>query len=191
MGKTHQAHDFSRGYHDDMKLNDILEPGTKIRVRLEQGYVRGYIWDEYRIYEERLEKYRKQIKRKEDQQRVEKEWQMKKEAEEFNNRFDIPVKWVSGIKVVLSGLSERSNGTGTYKNTVTHVLLKENLREGRLRREKGDFLCGQKSKAQYWFDKDEDIAIDPNGNPYNRKITCKQCLKIMERWRKDLPEKRE
>src|SRR5260370_26654878 len=49
----------------------------------------------------------------------------------FNEKIKLPVPWTTGIKMVLSGLSERSNGDGESKRTVLHILLTSDLSRGR------------------------------------------------------------
>lgn len=101
--------------------------------------------------------------------------QRKNESALFNNSLNIPVKWISGIKDVLSGLTEKSNGDGHNARTVYHVLLEEALSSGRLRRNAGDFLCTSNSgsNGKAWS----------NQKAEGKKVTCKACLSLAKKWR--------
>ncbi len=116
----------------------------------------------------------------------------REDAEAFNATLHIPVQWVAGQKDVLSGLSENSNGDGRNKATVEHIMLKEDLQDGRLVRKAGAFLCTAESgsNGKQWSGKPENIAYDGNNKPYQPKITCKACLKIANRWN-DIQEARQ
>lgn len=57
----------------------------------------------------------------------------------------LPVPWELGTKMVLSGLSANSCGSGCRRNTVNHIRLLARLDAGRIHRTSGDFLCTPKS----------------------------------------------
>jgi len=107
------------------------------------------------------------------------------EAEQFNRQFKLPVPWVAGQKDVLSGLSAKSWGDGRKANTVNHILLNAPLKVGRLNRQAGDFLCTAASgtNGKNWAGDPEAIAVDKAGQKYSPKITCKQCLRLAERFK--------
>src|SRR5260370_10832069 len=48
----------------------------------------------------------------------------REEAVVFNEKIKLPVPWTTGIKMVVSGLSERSAGDGGAERTVHNILLK-------------------------------------------------------------------
>ena len=103
----------------------------------------------------------------------------------FNASLPIHVEWCPGIKDVLSGLSEKSDGTGMMKSTVEHVFLLGDLNVGRLKRSEGDFLCGNsKSKWGARYSDPRSLAVDGDGSTYAPKVTCKACLAIIERMAK-------
>ena len=99
------------------------------------------------------------------------------ESKTFNQSLNIPVRWSSEIKQVLSGLSENSAGNGTNRRSVNHIYLKEELTYGRLKREANSFLCSQvKSKwGGNWSGTLGDHGIET-------KVTCQSCLKIANRF---------
>lgn len=106
------------------------------------------------------------------------------DAEQFNARLLLPVRWDVGIKDVLSGLSEKSMGHGRNRATVEHVYLLESLQAGRLRREAGDFLCtaASGSNGKNWSGKRIERFTDGKGAPYAPKVTCAACLTLAARW---------
>lgn len=109
---------------------------------------------------------------------------MRADAEAFNARIALPVRWDTGIKDVLSGLSESSWGDGRSKATVEHILLLEPLQAGRLNRHAGDFLCTSVSgtNGKRWSSKIVERGHDGRGQPFQPKITCKACLAQAARW---------
>jgi hypothetical protein len=107
-------------------------------------------------------------------------------ANHFNAQLHIPVEWLPGTKDVLSGLSENSMGNGYNVATVEHIWLQEDLHEGRLHRNKYDFLCtsASGSNGKQWSGQTESYAFDADNRRYQPQITCKACLKIAQRWNK-------
>lgn len=106
------------------------------------------------------------------------------EAEVFNARLHLPVKWDVGIKDALSGLSETSWGDGRSKATVEHVYLVEPLVADRLVRQAGDLLCTSAAgtNGKRWSSKVVERAYDGDGSPYQPKVTCQACLALAQRW---------
>lgn len=104
----------------------------------------------------------------------EKRNQHKEEVHLFNRSLKIPFKWTTGIKAVTSGLTEGSWGDGRNKRSVTHVIVLEDAKEGRLTRSKGDCLCtAKRGKFQYNDSLNGDVSTD--------EITCPKCLEIINR----------
>lgn len=100
------------------------------------------------------------------------------EKYEFWEQYKIPFKFVVDIKPVLSGLTERSWGNGCNRATVYHVRLRENITLGKLSRNSEDYLCSQQSGNAYYNISRVDI------NDIQDVVTCKQCLKIIEKYKK-------
>lgn len=156
-----------------------LVPGRETYVILQGNF-----------YLETDEEYQERQRKLEELHKAEQEYtrarlnEIRARAELFNAKIYIPVAWVTGIKDVLSGLSERSMGNGTNAATVDHILLKEDLQDGRLQRKAGDFLCtsASGSNGKQWSGYPESEACDGDGKKYHPKVTCKACLKIAERW---------
>lgn len=67
------------------------------------------------------------------------------------------------------------------KETVAHIQLLTDLEDKRLKRDAGDFLCG-KEKGKQWVDQKTMESIDGNGEKYQSKVTCKDCIKVAKRW---------
>lgn len=93
---------------------------------------------------------------------------------EFVSSYNIPFGHSVRIKPVLSGLSADSNGDGAKRNTVFHLFVEEDV-AGRVNRVAGSFLCSPKDSGK-WSHLDN--------YTYAKPVTCKKCLKLMERWLK-------
>lgn len=132
--------------------------------------------------ERELEKERKRIQEIQDKERRERKELLnrrREEAEKFNDLIKVPVKWSAAIKLVKSGLSEGSWGDGRNRRTVQHILIREDLEDGRFKRVAGDLLC-KAGSGKLWDD--EEKWWDGDGQTFTPKITCKTCLKIARRW---------
>ena len=95
----------------------------------------------------------------------------------------LPFTWYTGIKTVLSGLTEKSWGDGEQANTVNHLVVAEDYSNGRLKRKAHSFLCtaggfgsAEDSKKEYSL-KIAGYIVDT----VPHKITCKTCLTRIER----------
>jgi hypothetical protein len=112
--------------------------------------------------------------------------QRKEEAEQFYKKYEIPFQHDTGIKDVLSGLSENSNGDGHNRRTVIHLVVKSSIgieaevRIGKLRRESGEFLC-TRNVGKQWSGQKTERRLDANGEEYMPKVTCKECLRLMNK----------
>jgi hypothetical protein len=108
---------------------------------------------------------------------------LEKKAHDNNSLLQIPVRWTSGFKPVLSGLSRNSSGTGENARSVTHILLLQDIDEGGFHRKANGFLCttAKGSNGQMWTGHHDTYSSGINGH-YVSEITCKQCLKIAKRW---------
>jgi len=162
---------------------ESLPPGTLVRVWLNS---RGFFVCATMADIEKQEKQDLEKAYTETEKRRRHLNDLRAEAEAFNARIGLPVRWDVGIKDVLSGLSPNSWGDGRNRATVEHVYLLEPLVEGRLKREKGDFLCSASSRSngKRWSTV-VDRAYDGDGNLYQPKITCKACLRLVKKWMKD------
>lgn len=98
---------------------------------------------------------------------------------EFWAKYNIPFQFSIQIKEVLSGLGVNSNCTGTKRNSVTHIYLHENIEFGRVKRQSNDFLCSN-SKARYGGNWSGTLEL---GSDKGNIVTCKQCLKLMEKFK--------
>lgn len=148
---------------------DPLEPGDEVKIYLRQGNLRC------KTIDQQVRERNKREERKEQRKRRRRE-----EAEEFWDSFDIPFEYDVAIKPRISGLQRGSDGTGHAANTVRHLHVKEPFDHHRLSRGEDTYLC------------DGDY-IHPNGDGERRigdsgkfmpKVTCKKCLKRMDRWSK-------
>jgi len=147
-----------------------LAPGTKLKVWLERQFMCAET-EAVARYEEALKQHQVIVAAT----RAEK-LRLDREADaKFNRQYRLPIAWKPGIKDVLSGLSEKSNGDGRNVATVQHILLSEDLHAGRLHRNAGDFLCSSNTakNGKRWSTQVSELG----------KITCKQCLLLAERWK--------
>lgn len=158
-----------------------LPAGTNVRVHLAMS---GFFYCESEAdIQARAEQTRElELEKK----RLQSELALKdrQEAQAFNARIQLPVQWCAGHKSVLSGLSERSMGNGRNKASVEHILLKEDLSAGRLKRKAGSFLCttASGSNGMRYGSPESSMIYDEHGPAYQPKITCVNCLKAAERW---------
>lgn len=166
----------------DSKDSCLVEIGDELVVSFDGYWFRGAKQSEIDNYNAELEARR--IKA-ENQGRLS-SIDRRKKAQAFNAQFEIPVKWTVGMKDVLSGLSESSDGTGRNRRTVEHILLTEDLSDGRLKRSAGSFLCSSSplQDGKKWSDQVEEKWYDDDGIEYQPQVNCKSCLKIAERWKK-------
>ena len=164
----------------------LVNPGEITLTDSQKVYVRLFRNFYLETAEERQEQERKGREQYEHQQQAYREQKnrWRAEAETFNATLHIPVKWLSGMKDVLSGLGENSWGDGRNAASVTHIWLQEDLHEGKMHRSKGDFLCTSSSgtNGRQWSAQPEDYCFDGDGNHYQGKVTCKSCLKLAARW---------
>lgn len=102
----------------------------------------------------------------------------------FYESYEIPFRFSPQIKIVLSGLSEHSWGDGTRKNTVHHLYVHETFQDGRLKRNANSYLCSPNEAGKFHDFILDDREDDMLQNKENNTITCSNCLKLMERWKK-------
>ena len=100
----------------------------------------------------------------------------------FWAKYNIPFKFSIEIKECLSGLSENSRGNGTKKNSVTHIYTLESIGFGKLKRAKHEFLC---SKVKAHTGGNWSWTLGEHAGIKGNQVTCKQCLKLMEKWKKE------
>lgn len=149
---------------------EVLAPGTHVQVWVDFHFVCATSADI-----QAQEVARKALA--EQQARQHKADLERRHAEDlaFNRSLKLPVKWHPDIKDVLSGLSEKSDGSGRNRATVLHIRLREDLQDGRLRRSAGDMLCTSNSKnnGRQWY-----------GQPYEEsgRVTCVRCLALAKKW---------
>jgi hypothetical protein len=82
------------------------------------------------------------------------------------------LRWSTAQKNVVSGLSERSNGDGMNRATVTHLVTLDDISKGRLHRKADDLLCGKNDGWWVTIDEKPGLCGDP----------CKGCVKNLEKF---------
>ncbi|WP_153062730.1 hypothetical protein LG296_20085 (plasmid) [Ureibacillus chungkukjangi] len=88
-------------------------------------------------------------------------------------QYEVPFRFLPSLKPAVNALKEDIASKGTLHNSKYHVVLLDNLAEGRLKR--GEFLCTQSEKLNL-----ETTPIEPEYHVIN----CKKCLDILKRWKK-------
>jgi hypothetical protein len=159
--------------------DESLPPGTPVQVRL------GSQW--YAVTQADIEaeqREREEREAAERQRERERRNAMRARSEALIASIHLPVRWESAIKDVLSGLSATSWGDGRNSATVEHIRLLEDLHDGRLHRQAGDFLCTSASgtNGQQWNAQVAETFLDGEGKPYMPAPSCKACLRLAQRY---------
>lgn len=111
------------------------------------------------------------------------------------NHFDamLPFEWTAGIRPTRGGLSgsAKSSGSGDVDTTVFHLILKEDIQIGRLKRKVNDYLCAP-SKGNLSNDLgvfiEELTVVFADGKKIENVpvgITCEACRKKLDTLLKD------
>lgn len=152
-----------------------LSPGSKVYIWLTNDFQCAKVEE---VQKEEQERHLARIEAEQNNKADLENRQLAKQqrALETNSKIKLPVQWMVGIKDVLSGLSESSNGSGRKSNTVNHILLPEGISAGRIARNPGDFICTPKngSNGKQWSQQPVEAKL-LNEQP---EVTCKSCLNI-------------
>lgn len=104
-----------------------------------------------------------------------------------NRSLGVPVAWLPDYHF----RSDGNSGSG-WSNRVTHVRLREALTEGRLKRERGDWLCKPSRRGHGELfsvaDREEEYGTDEEVLLSRDAVTCRACLTMCRRWSNN-PEK--
>ncbi|RAL20833.1 hypothetical protein [Thermoflavimicrobium daqui] len=101
------------------------------------------------------------------------------EAMSFNESLNVPVRWKRAHRI---GRMKRKVWADGYRsNSTEHVLLMEDLHDGRLKRKAGQFLCGTRIT-----NKNAHLILNMGGDDEERskriKVDCPKCLEVAKRW---------
>ena len=171
----------------DLLEGDLPPAGTEVVVNLFRDYVLAEPAAEYhaRVARENAEAeaQRKAFQEERARDLRARQDRAQKRAEEVNGALNVPVRWTSGLKTVLSGLSQNSSGTGENARSVTHILLLEPLKDGRCERRAKTFLCTSAggTNGKVWTERLHTRSHGAGGQ-YVSEVTCRQCLKLAQRW---------
>lgn len=162
-----------------IKGHECPEDGTEVIIR--DGDNGLYCETVEQVEQEKAERQRDrhEKERQREHEQARKQDRRRAEALQFWEGYDIPFEYDVRIKVRLSGLTRGSNGTGRAKDTVEHLYVREGFEEGRLSRSADRYLCDDDAHIR---DEESEVAADSNGNSYEKPVTCKACLNLMERW---------
>jgi len=169
------ALDSVSGLHLKLKDTDAIEPRTDVYVTRR----RGKEWAIPLELHERKQYEKKAQNRLDERKHQKRKERRKREAEEFWQQYDIPIEYGTAIKLRMSGLRRGSWGDGRAADTVQHLHVKEDFKEGRLERSANSYLCEKDShvteqSTEKQLDSEQDLE---------RKVTCETCLDRMERWK--------
>lgn len=172
---------FIEGYKWSFVKGEELKPGTKLMFWFSNS---GYAY-EYSAYKKH-QKIQEESRINQKQLQIQKLDNLRDVANDFYSHYSIPFDFNCAIKDNLSGLSEKSLGNGTKKNSVIHIILLGDYKSEKISRKKGNFLCTQ-SKSKYganWAGAKEDGIFfnDSKRNSYKPIPTCKKCLEILKRF---------
>lgn len=163
---------------DEALAQSVLRDGDEMFFYTSYPYFHVAKKDDYNKHQEK----RKELqKAKQNKHTISSQYEAVRrdiEKYEFWEQYDISFEFVVDIKPVLSGLTENSWGNGCNRATVYHIRLKENINQGRLKREDGDYLCSQQTGNAYYNTWNADI------NELQNIVTCKQCLKRIKKYKK-------
>lgn len=105
----------------------------------------------------------------------------RQETLELNRSLGVPVAWLPDYHF----RSDGSPGSG-WSNRVYHVRLREDLAEGRLRRERGDWLCKSSRRGHGELfsvgDREEERGTDEETLLSIERVTCRACRRMCRRW---------
>lgn len=138
------------------------------------------------FYTEQKEAYAESLRKVREENQAKRTASVKEKTLAFWSLYKIPFRFHIEIKERLTGLSLNSMGDGQARNTVFHLYVAEDFTDRGLKRRNGDFLCSPvKSRVGgNWSGTlgSGDTTHDPEGNM--RMVTCKACLRLMERFKK-------
>lgn len=152
-------------------LNSNIPGNVQLRANGLFYFIDKEIMDaEKRDRERQVEKEKERLKQKKELE--------KKRVEQFRTSYDFPFRYGIKHKIVMSGLSASSNGDGLKRNSVTHLFVKDAIKEGRFKRDANTFLCSPKDNGKLFYLDNESYDLS------DQVVTCSKCLKVMDRWRK-------
>ncbi|MGF6996734.1 hypothetical protein [Paraburkholderia sp. GAS32] len=166
-------------------LDGVMPPaGTEVIITPQRFHLDAETAEEVTARKAREAAEREAYQAQQDREYRDRQDKWQREAEAANALLRIPVRWTSGLKTVLSGLSQNSMGTGTNRRSVAHILLLEPLDAGTLHRPANSFLCTAESgtNGKQWTAQLHTLSVGSKG-PYVSQITCRQCLKLASRWK--------
>lgn len=177
-----EDHTIKVGEEEFPLANDSIDPNTEVKIkRSEGGVVAKPVSVVEREKQERKER-KKLAKKTRERARIREKRLKREKRANFWSEYDIPVKFRVQDNIRIGELKKGSSGTGRAKNTVDHFVVRESFSEGRLSREKGEFLCKNEGEWAHLHDPKEPITDPDETTPV---VTCKTCLKRMERWKNE------
>ena len=165
--------------HYQITSTPIPDDGAEVVIREDDAGLYCKTVEQVEKEKREREQRQREKERKRKHEQARKEDRRRAEALRFWQGYDIPFEYDVRIKVRRSGLLRGSNGTGRAKDTVEHLYVREGFEDGRLARSADRYLCDDSAHIR---DQDTTTASDSDGNRYERRVTCKACLDLMDRW---------
>lgn len=163
------------GVETSYYLLRALPVGTSVTMEMGLYGTTVYLTSEFEADKAKKKAAREAELKLKDKEARERARKTRNDAKAFNDALRIPFKWGVDHKVVMSGLSQNSWGCGTNRRTVMHVRVLEAFKDGRLKRDVGDFLCGKDDSVNQGY-------TETSENDKFVKVTCSQCLKVAKRF---------
>lgn len=96
------------------------------------------------------------------------------EATVFNSSLAMPFAWRPAEAIRVGWLTPESNGSGTGRMTVVHIMLEEPFERGRLRRRAGQLLCPARPRdLEGGWHSGESVEV--------LRVTCPRCIEAGRR----------
>lgn len=169
----------------DFNLKNTLEnfkAGDQVIIIL-NSFFYCYLAHEYENWQAKLKSYHNSLRQAEIEAKNKRLNNLAERAYYFHCSILLPFDWTVAYKDNLSGLAAGSWGDGRKKNTVEHVLLKQDYSNGQLKRNSNDFLCtaASGSNGKRWSGICESRSQDAAGRSYLNPVTCSKCLQLISR----------
>lgn len=157
--------------------DDTLEVGKEVLLT---GSLAKRVFLEYKAEYDAYIQFKKDEKEQREKNRL---IDKRKASDEFWLTYKFPFKYSLEIKEVLSGLSQNSLCNGANNATVLHLYLHEDFKDKKLIRKKDSFLCSQTKKYGNWSGNLGDYGNEFDIWDIKNVVTCKQCLKLINRFK--------
>lgn len=158
-----------------------LEPGTEVQVITHDSDLAVRDWQYVEVKKKEKRRRRELRKKAHERAQARKQRLKRQERAEFWSQYTIPIPFKIATNTRITELRRGSSGTGRTQSTVQHFLTEEAFEDGRLKRDRHDFLCDNKGERWHYGIDEQDPTTDPGEQ--TPIVTCETCLKRMDRWK--------